>query len=509
MEKINKVVLVVLDGCGIYKDYEGNAFSRAKKPVLNRLFKNYPNTILGASEEYVGLPPKQLGSSEVGHSTFGAGCVLESDIVRINKSIGKKEFFKNKVLLSAMNKVKKDNALHIVGLLSDGGVHSHQNHLFAILKVVAQKKLKNVYLHLFADGRDVPPKSITTYIHKLKYTIESLGLMPFVHIASLSGRYYGMDRDNNWDRQKKVYDLLVYGLGNKEDDAISFVRRSYKRQITDEFLEPTLLLKEGTIKNKDTIIFFNFRSDRAREFMNMFINNKFNKFKTKKNLKVNFYSLTEYDSSLSNKVNVILPPIKPKPGIGQVISKKGHKQLRVAETEKFAHVTYFFNLGQEYPNVGEDRILVPSPKVKTFDLEPEMSAEKITTKLLPKLKGDYKFILVNFANGDMVGHTGNIPAAIKGVETIDTCLGKIIKEINFKDTVLLLVADHGNCDEMIYHDGTISTAHSLNKVPFIVVSKNKYELKELKNASIASVGPTILKILDIKIPDYMSKPLIK
>ncbi len=509
MEKINKVVLVVLDGCGINKDYEGNAFSRAKKPILNKLFKNYPNTLLGASEEYVGLPPKQLGSSEVGHSTFGAGCVLESDIVRINKAIGKKLFFKNKIILSAMNKVKRENALHLIGLLSDGGVHSHQNHLFAILKIVAQKKIKNVYLHLFADGRDVPPKSIINYTHKLQHTIESLGLMQNVHIASLSGRYFGMDRDNHWGRQKKVYDLLVYGIGNKNDDAISFIKKSYKKRITDEFFEPTLLLKDGIIKNKDTILFFNFRSDRAREFLNVFVNNKFNKFKTKKNLKVNFYSLTEYDSALSNKINIIFPPIKPKPGIGKILSKKKFKQLRVAETEKFAHVTYFFNLGQEYPNEGEDRILVPSPKVKTFDQAPEMSAEKITNKLLPKLKADYKFILVNFANGDMVGHTGDIPAAIKSVEIIDRCVGRIIKEINFRDTVLLLVADHGNCDEMIYSNGGISTSHSLSKVPFVVVSKNKYEIRALKNASIASVGPTVLKILDIKIPDYMSKPLIK
>jgi len=408
-----------------------------------------------------------------------------------------------------MNKVKTNNSLHLVGLLSDGGIHSHQNHLFAILELIAKKNIKNVYLHLFADGRDVPPKSVIHYINKLQQKIESFGLMQDVHIASLAGRYYGMDRDNNWDRQKKVYDLLVYGIGNKEDSAHSFIRKSYKKRITDEFLEPTLLLKEGVIKNNDTIIFFNFRSDRAREFLNMFVNNKFNKFKTKKNLKVNFYSLTEYDSSLSNKVSVIFPSIKPKPGIGKILSKKKYKQLRIAETEKYAHVTYFFNLGQEYPNEGEDRILVPSPKVKTFDMLPEMSAEKITTKLLSKLKSDYKFILVNFANGDMVGHTGNIPAAIKGVETIDKCIGRIIKEMNFKDTVLLIVADHGNCDEMYYPDGSISTSHSLSKVPFLIVSKNKYELRTIKNASIASVGPSILKLLDIKIPDYMAKSLIK
>ncbi len=508
MDKINKVILIVLDGCGINKDYEGNAFSRAKKPILNKLMSNYPHTALGASEEYVGLPSKQLGSSEVGHSTFGAGCVIESDISRINKSIAKKEFFKNRILLSAINKVKKNNSLHLIGLLSDGGVHSHQEHLFAILKVIASKNISNVYLHLFGDGRDVPPKSMIAYITTLQHRIESLNLMSKVHIASVSGRYYGMDRDNNWDRQKKVYDTLVSGKVQTHDCPNSFIRDSYRRGITDEFLEPTLFLKEGTIKNNDTIIFFNFRSDRAREFLNMFVNKDFNKF-TRKRLKVNFYSLTEYDSSLEKHANVIFPPLKLKSGIGQLISKAGFKQLRIAETEKFAHVTYFFNMGQEFPNVGEERILIPSPKVKTFDLEPEMSAEKITTKLISKINKDYKFILVNFANGDMVGHTGNISAAIKGVEEIDKCLGRIIKEINFKDTALLLVADHGNCDEMIYPNGTISTSHSLNKVPFIIVSKNKYIIKELKNGSIASVGPTILKILGLKIPDYMSKPLIK
>jgi len=508
MEKIAKVILIVLDGCGINKDYEGNAFARAKKPIINKLMTNYSHTTLGASEEYVGLPSKQLGSSEVGHSTFGAGCIIESDIVRINISIKTKEFFKNKVLLSAINKVKKSNSLHLVGLLSDGGVHSHQDHLFAILKVVASKKLSNVYLHLFGDGRDVAPKSLMKYITILQQKIEDLDLMSKVHIASISGRYYGMDRDNNWDRQKKVYDTLVCGKVQTHDSPNAFIRASYRRGITDEFLEPTLFLKEGTIKNNDTLIFFNFRSDRAREFLNMFVNKNFNKFNRKK-IKVNFYSLTEYDSSLEKNANVIFPVLKQKPGIGQIISKAGFKQLRIAETEKFAHVTYFFNMGQEFPNKGEDRILVPSPKVKTFDLDPEMSAEKITTKLIKRINKDYKFILVNFANGDMVGHTGNIPASIKAVEKMDNCLGKIIKEINFKDTVLLLVADHGNCDEMIHPDGTISTSHSLNKVPFIIVSKNKYAIKEQKKASIASVGPTILKLLGLKVPDYMSKPLIK
>jgi len=508
MEKINKVVLIVLDGCGINKDYEGNAFSRAKKPTFNKLWINYPHTVLGASEEYVGLPPKQLGSSEVGHSTFGAGRVLESDIVRINKSIAKKEFFKNRVLLSALNKVKKNNALHLVGLLSDGGVHSHQDHLFAILKMVQAKKISTVYLHLFGDGRDVPPKSMMNYITTLQHKIESMNLMNNVHISTISGRYYGMDRDNNWDRQQKVYETLVSGKVKTHDSPNSFIRDSYRRGITDEFLEPTLFLKDGTIKNNDTIIFFNFRSDRAREFLNMFVNKDFNKF-NRKRLKINFYSLTEYDSSLEKNANVVFPPVKLKPGVGQIISKLGFKQLRIAETEKFAHVTYFFNMGQEFPNKGEDRILVQSPKVKTFDLEPEMSAEKITSKLIPKLDKDYKFILVNFANGDMVGHTGVIPAAIKGVETIDSCLKKIIPKINLNNTVLLLVADHGNCDEMIYPDGSISTSHSLSKVPFVIVSKNKYAIKELRNASIASVGPTVLKILGLKVPDYMSKPLIK
>jgi len=408
--------------------------------------------------------------------------------------------------LQAFSKVKKNNALHLIGLLSDGGVHSHIKHLFALLDVVKQKKLKKVYIHVFADGRDTHPKSILTYLGKLKEHISKLKLLDVVEIASISGRFYGMDRDNRWDRLEKVYSLLVEGKGNLTDSKSVFVKQSYRQGVTDEYLVPTLFDKNGTIKNKDTVIYFNFRSDRAREFVKSFTDKKFNMFKTKK-LDINFYTLTQDDASFKN-VKVIFPPLKENIGLGQIISKAGFKQLRAAETEKYAHVTYFFNQGQEFPNKGEKRILVPSPKVLTYDLKPEMSLLVLMKKLLPELKKDYKLMVVNFANGDMVGHTGHIDAAIKGIETMDDCVGKVLKTVD-KNTTVIITADHGNCDEMIFRDHSISTSHSLNKVPFILVS-DKYNLNnKVKKPSLANIAPTILDILDMKIPNGMNKSLLK
>jgi len=511
MSKNNNVLLIVLDGVGINRPYKGNAFYLAKKPCFDKLWQENPHTLLGASEKYVGLPKKQLGSSEVGHSTIGAGRIIESDLLRINNAISDKSIYKNRVLKDALmklNKIKK-NALHIIGLLSDGGVHSHISHLFAILDAVKAGKLDKsvqVYLHIISDGRDTYNKSLPKYLGMLTKKLNTLNIG---QIASISGRYYAMDRDNRWDRLKKVYDLLVSGIGDVSSDSPKmFVKKSYAKEVTDEFLEPTLFRRDALIKDNDCLLFFNFRSDRAREFTRLFVDDSFDIFK-RKALKIDFISLTEYDAKFNGKnIKVMFPELRSKPGIGQLVALADMRQLRVAETEKYAHVTYFFNQGQERPNKKEDRILVPSPKVATYDLKPEMSAGEITNKLLPWLNKDYRFILVNFANGDMVGHTGNLKATIKGIEFVDKCLKRIIDKVDLQKTVVIITADHGNCDEMIYPDGRISTAHSLSKVPFIVVSKNYCNIKNIKDASIANIGSAVLDFLGIKKPKYMADALI-
>lgn len=504
MKDNKKVILLVLDGVGINKAYSGNAVTLANMPTFDLLKKSNPYTKLGASEKFVGLPEGQMGSSEVGHSTFGAGRIMDSEIVRINKEIKSGNFAKNKVLTKELKKIKGAQRLHLVGLLSDGGIHSHKDHFYALLDIIKKyNNISQIYLHLFTDGRDTDPKSGQYFLDELlKHKNKKMS------VASISGRYYGMDRDNHWDRLKKVYDLLVYGKGSiSKDDPIDFIENSYNSGITDEFLEPTLFDTSGIIKDKDTILFFNFRSDRARQFTKMFVDKRFDVFNTKK-INVNFVTLTEYDSKIKN-LKVMYPPEKQQPGLGQIISKLGYKQLRLAETEKFAHVTYFFNLGQEKPNKKEDRILVPSPGVLTYDKKPEMSVKIITQKLIENINKDYKFILVNFANGDMVGHTGNIKAAIKALETIDQCLSLILKKIDLDNTILIITADHGNCDVMLNKDGSVNTAHSLNKVPFIIISKEKYNLKLDKEYSIANIAPTILKILDLKVPNYMEDDLLE
>jgi 2,3-bisphosphoglycerate-independent phosphoglycerate mutase len=502
----DKVLLLILDGVGINKEYTGNAVYLSKTKNLDTLINTYPYTELGASEQYVGLDKGQLGGSEVGHLTIGAGKVVLSDLTRINKAIKEKSFYKNKILLSAFSKVKKGNALHLIGLLSDGGVHSHMKHLFALLDVVKQKNLPKVFIHVFSDGRDTHPKSILTYLSKLKEYISKLNLLDVVEIASISGRFYGMDRDNRWDRLEKVYSLLVEGKGNFTDSKAVFIKQSYRQGITDEYFIPTLFDKDGLIKNKDTIIYFNFRSDRAREFTRLFVDKKFKIFKTKK-LDINFYTLTQYDSTFKN-INVVFPPLKVNVGLGQIISKAGFKQLRAAETEKYAHVTYFFNQGQEFPNKGETRIVVPSPKVLTYDLKPKMSLLDLMKKLIPEVKKNYKLMVVNFANGDMVGHTGNLSAAITAIETMDNCVLKLLKAVD-KNTTVIITADHGNCDEMSFSDRSISTSHSLSKVPFILVS-DKFNLnKIIKKPSLANIAPTILDILDIKKPKNMAQSLLK
>lgn len=501
----NKVLFLILDGVGANKAYPGNATSLANMQCYNRLQKEYPNIKLGASEAFVGLPKGQMGSSEIGHFTFGAGRIIDSDIVRIDKAIENKEFIKNKILNTELSKIKSSQALHIAGLLSDGGIHSSITHLFALLDVVSNyDNISQIYLHIFTDGRDTSPNSSAKYITKLQNKIK---FYPKIQIASVCGRYFGMDRDNRWDRQKKVYNLIVNGIGNREQDVLEFIDNSYKQGITDEFLTPTLFNEQGLIKDKDSLIFFNFRSDRAREFTRMFVDKSFDNFLTNK-INVNFITFTEYDSKFRN-VKVLFPTQLQKPGIGEILSKKGYKQLRLAETEKYAHVTYFFNLGNEKPLKKEHRILVPSPGVSTYDLKPEMSAKIITTKLLENLNKDYGLTVVNFANGDMVGHTGNIKAATKAMEVIDQCLEIIFKKVNLEDTTVIVTADHGNCEEMILPSGKISTRHSLNKVPFILISNTNQKLKTDKEYSIANIAPTILKLLGEKAPSHMLEDLLE
>jgi 2,3-bisphosphoglycerate-independent phosphoglycerate mutase len=499
----NKMLLLILDGVGIAKPGPGNAVTLANLRTFNSLRTNYPNMLLGASEEYVGLPKKQMGSSEVGHFTMGAGRIIDSEIVRIDKAITNGEFYRNPILNTELKKVKGYQALHVVGLLSDGGVHSSINHLFALLEVINRHpNLSQIYLHLFTDGRDTDPKSSKYFVEELQKRIAD---NIKIHIASLCGRFYGMDRDNRWDRQKKLYDLLVNGIGEKSTNPLSYIENCHLKEITDEFLPPVLFNENGLIKKNDTIVFFNFRSDRAREFTKMLMDKSFDKFQTKK-LNLNFVSFTEYDSKFRN-VKVLFPPEKQQAGLGKIISDLGYKQLRLAETEKYAHVTYFFNLGEEHPYKKEDRILVPSPSVATYDLKPEMSAKIITQKLLETLNKDYKLTVVNFANGDMVGHTGNIPATIKALETVDSCLEQIIKRINLDDTTIIITADHGNCDQMLTKDHKV-TSHSLNKVPFILISNKKHKLREDTTCSIANIAPTILKLLEEKVPEYMSEDLL-
>ncbi|MFA5745259.1 MAG: 2,3-bisphosphoglycerate-independent phosphoglycerate mutase [archaeon] len=499
----NKMLLIILDGVGVNKTYPGNAVTLSNMPVYNNLKAIYPNVTLGASEEYVGLPKKQIGSSEIGHFTIGAGRIIDSEIVRIDKAISTGEFFKNKLLNTELTNIKGFQSLHIVGLLSDGGVHSSINHLFALLELVNRyNNLSQVYLHLFTDGRDVDPRSAKIYVAEVQKRIAGNHK---ISIASICGRYYGMDRDNRWDRQKKLYNLIVNGIGERETDPIAYVDNCYAKEITDEFLTPTLFNENGLIKANDTIIFFNFRSDRAREFTKLFVDKSFDKFQTKK-MNINFITFTEYDSKLKN-IKVLFPPSKQPEGLGKIISELGYKQLRVAETEKYAHVTYFFNQGDEHPYKREDRILISSPSVSTYDQKPDMSAKIITQKVIETLPNDYKLTVVNFANGDMVGHTGNLEATIKALETVDQCLEQIMKRVNLENTTVIITADHGNCDEMLTKDGKISTAHSLNKVPFILVSNKEYKLREASECSIANIAPTILKILEEKVPEYMAEDL--
>ncbi len=494
---MEKVLLLILDGWGYRAEKRANAIQQAKTPNLHKLWKQYPHVLLKASGPAVGLPAGFMGNSEVGHLTLGAGRVMDTDLARINKAIKNNSFFKNKALLEAIHHSKKNKTkLHLMGLLSDAGVHSHLDHLFALLELAKDHGLKEVYVHAFLDGRDTPPKSAKKYLTKLQQKMKEVGVG---QLATMMGRFYAMDRDNRWKREHKAYECMVDCIGRKGiTDPIKALRHAYKKGETDEFVKPTILTNKCVVEEHDSVIFFNFRSDRARELTRAFIWGKFKEFQRKKIIDLKFISLTQYDSLVKHPV--AFPPLIPKKTLGEIISDQGISQVRIAETEKWAHVTYFFNGLCECVFPHEKRIHIQSPKsVMTYDKKPEMKVKEITNALLKNI-GEHDFFVVNFANADMVGHTGNLKAASKAVEAVDKQIGRIAK--NFPG-IIFITADHGNCEEM---EGNYITSHTINNVPLIVVdtqSKIKAKIK-LQSGGLADVAPTILELMKIKKPKEMT-----
>jgi len=508
------VVLIVLDGWGVYQPYPGNAVALANTPTFNSLIQEYPVTTLRASDEAVGLPWGEAGNSEVGHLSLGLGRILYQGLPRIDKDISDHSFYSNEVLLAAANHAKKNNSsLHLIGLVSNGGVHASVDHLFALLTFAKQQALENVFIHVFLDGRDTAYNAGLNTIKGLELTIKEQGVGT---IATVSGRYYAMDRNNNWDRTEKTYRTMTLGEGETAKDAVTAIEKSYKNKIYDEEFVPTIINKKGLVKENDAVIFFNFRPDRARQLTKAFVEENFEAF-TRPFLKNLFFvTFVVYEKDLP--VKVVFPPYVIKECLGEVLAKNGLKQLRIAETEKYAHVTYFFNGGVEKPNEGEDRILVPSPAVASYDLKPEMSALEVTKKLVEAIESDkYDFILVNFANADMVGHTGNLQAAIKAIETLDKCLSKVVRSILMKNGIALITADHGNAEVMFnMQTGQIDKEHTSNPVPFILVGREyagrNVGWQDLINNDLtlvqpqgflADVAPTILKLMGLEKPKEM------
>lgn len=494
------VALIILDGFGYSDKKEGNAIYKAKKPNIDKMFKNNVTTLIGASGMDVGLPNGQMGNSEVGHTNIGAGRIVYQDLTRITKSIEDGDFFKNKTLLNAIESAKSNNSsLHLMGLLSNGGVHSHNTHLYALLKMAKENNIENVYVHAFMDGRDVPPKSGIDFIKECDSMIEQIGVG---EIATVAGRYYAMDRDNRWDRVKKAYDALVYREGELADNAALAIENSYKKGDTDEFVLPTICSNKGAIKENDSVIFFNFRPDRAREITRALIDKDFKGFERKNGeLSLNFVCMTEYDATIKN-VSVAFGGESLDNIFGEYISKLGLKQLRIAETEKYAHVTFFFNGGREKEFSGEDRALIKSPSVATYDLKPEMSAYEVTKEAIKRIEQDkYDVIILNYANCDMVGHTGVFSAAVEAVEAVDDCLGKLLDEIEKKGGVAIVTADHGNADKMIDEDGSPFTAHTTNPVTLTVVG---YNCKLREGGKLADIAPTMLDIMNLEKPSEMT-----
>ena len=498
-------MLMILDGFGDNKNKDGNAIKLANTPNIDKLMKKYPNTDIYTSGLHVGLPEGQMGNSEVGHTNIGAGRIVYQDLTRITKSIEDGDFFTNPEFMAAIENCKKHNSkLHILGLVSNGGVHSHNRHLYGLLEMAKRRDFEDVYVHCFLDGRDTPPASAEGYIAQLQEKMKEKGIGK---IATLSGRFYAMDRDKRWQRVKKCYDAIVKGEGEKAGDAIKAIEDSYQKEVFDEFVEPTVIYNGNDpvakIEENDSVIFFNFRPDRAREITRAIVDPNFDGFETKK-MNLYFVCFTNYDETMPN-VHIAFKKEPLKNTFGEVVAENGLTQLRIAETEKYAHVTFFFNGGEEKQYTGEDRILVPSPKVETYDMKPEMSAYEVTDKVCEALENDkYDVVILNFANTDMVGHTGSLEAAIKAVETVDECVGKIVKIIEKKKGNLLITADHGNAEQMIdYKTGEPHTAHTTNPVPIILITENqKIKLKE--NGKLADLAPTMLDLMGLEKPDEMT-----
>lgn len=500
--KSKKVMLIIMDGWGLGTVKSSDAIQNAKTPFVSSLYEKYPNATLVTCGEAVGLPDGQMGNSEVGHLNLGAGRIVYQELQRINVAIKSGEFRNNKVLLDAIQYVKnKNKSLHLLGLVSDGGVHSHINHLKAITTVCKEENLDNVFIHAFTDGRDTDPKSGVGFIKDLQQHLsQSTG-----EIATVTGRYYAMDRDKRWERVKVAYDALVKGVGEQTDDVIHSIENSYAANITDEFLKPVVKKQteagKGLIKEGDAVICFNFRTDRCREITEVLTQTNMPEFNMH-TIPLNYTTMTEYDKTFKN-VHVIFENDNLTHTLGEVIANEGLRQIRIAETEKYPHVTFFFSGGRETPFEGEKRIMAPSPKVATYDLKPEMSAYELTDSLLPEIENENAdFICLNFANADMVGHTGVWNAVVKAVETVDSCVEKIVTAGLKHNYTIFLTADHGNADYIINEDGTPNTAHTLNLVPFFVID-NTWK-GNLSNGKLGDLAPTILKMMGLAIPKEMT-----
>ena len=495
------LALIIMDGFGIAPKY-GNAIDYARTPHLDRLFFQNPVTMIGASGLDVGLPHGQMGNSEVGHTNMGAGRIVYQELTRITKSIEDGDFFENEAMNKAVdNAIKNDSSLHLFGLLSPGGVHSHNTHMYGILELAKRKGLSKVYIHAFLDGRDVPPSSAKEYVAEAVEKCKEIGVGK---IATISGRYYAMDRDNRWERVEKAYSAIVYGEGVNEVDPVEAVQHSYDNGVTDEFMLPSVIAGGDTVKANDSVIFYNFRPDRAREITRTFVDPDFSGFERRNGFfPVCYVCMTQYDATMPN-VEIAFKPQTLVNTLGEYLSKNGLTQLRIAETEKYAHVTFFFNGGVEKQYEGEDRILVKSPAVATYDMQPHMSAYEVTEKCVEAIKsGKYDVIILNFANCDMVGHTGVFDAAVKAVEAVDWGVKKVSDAIAEMGGVTCITADHGNADRMIDRDGTPFTAHTTNPVPFCVVGYD--ECKELRAGGVlADIAPTMLDIMGLPQPEEMT-----
>lgn len=512
MNKSKPLVLIVLDGFGVAKPSRGNAVHLAKMPNYREWMKKFPHTLIECTGKHVGLPPGTQGNSEVGHLHMGAGKIVWQPMQLINNAIDSGKFYKNRVLLKAIENVKKhDSGLHLMGLCSDEGVHATTEHLFALLELAKKQKVKNVFIHCFLDGRDVPERSAGKFIKLIESKCRKIGIGK---IASVVGRYYAMDRDTNWDRTQKAFELLTEGKGFKAGNALEAIEDAYKRgDKTDYYVQPTVIEEKGVpvslIKGDDSVVFFNFRTDRARQLSKAFVDGKFSAFKRKK-LGAFFVSMTEYDKNI--KSHVAFYQEKAGKNLGKVLAEHGLKQLRIAETEKYAHVTFFFNSQVERPEKGEGRILVPSPKVPSYDLKPEMSAFGVSDRVVEAVKKkNYDFILVNFANPDLVAHSGNLKATIKALEVVDECLGKIISAVNEKNGIAIITADHGSAEEMLLKNGEPNPSHSKKDVALLIVSRNE-EMKKLKliKGETIDIPVTVLELMGIKKPKEMTgKSLIK